>query len=133
MVAEGGPGDNGAVRKGQARKGIGTTRERERERERERGGGDGGGGKTERNRSCALCIFIRPGERGGAGRGTAPLVHANRQLGYSRRGEVARLGLNPCEISRPPSRPLGDSSEIFIRGGNKARANSPGVRLERAL
>jgi len=116
MEAEGGPGDTGAARKGQAGGRAGERdrnnetekerkrereRERERARERERDGGGDGGRKTERNRSCALCIFIRPAEKGRAGRGT--LVHANRQLGYWRRGEVARRGLNPCEISRPPA------------------------------
>jgi len=51
----------------------------------------------------ARFVYLFARMRGGE-RGTALLVHANRQLGYRREGRgVARRG-NPCEISKPPSR-----------------------------
>lgn len=61
---------------------------------------------------------------GEAAENSAPLAHANRQLGYTLTPEVAARE-RACKISRLPSRRFVGN---FYTQSNKVRANAPGVR-----
>jgi len=106
MVAEGGPGDNGAVRKGQARKGIGTTREREREREREVAALVEAERRNVIGRARFVYLFARArgGERGGERR------RSFMQIDNSVTRGGARLPGSASTLVKFPGRPLGLSA-----------------------